>query len=137
MFSKLLNFRGNKIGHTAVKIKMCVLPLISYDDKTETINYGQQCYTIDVVSLSLSSITIRHNNQLKKGDMLEFRTKHALDDSQCLKCPNFNTLSESPSFSSFIGKIIWKNNEEAGVNIIMMKEQDKAAIAKLIKSSKK
>lgn len=136
MLSKLFSFRRKKFGHVAVKTKMCVLPLISYDEKTETLDYGQ-CFTIDVISLSLSSITVRHSNKLKKGDILEFRTKHALEDHQCLTCPNFKTLPESPSFSSFIGKIIWKNNEEAGVNIIMMKEQDKAAIKKLIGSNSK
>lgn len=136
MFSKLFSFRRKKFGHIALKTKMCVLPLISYDEKTETLDYGQ-CFTIDVISISLSSMTLRHNNSLKKGDILEFRTKHALEDHQCLKCLNFKTLPETPSFSSFIGKIIWRNNEEAGVSIIMMKEQDKAAIKKLINSKNK
>ena len=90
-----------------------------------------------VVSISLSSITVRHSNSLKKGDILEFRTKHALEDHQCLTCINFKTLPESPSFSSFIGKIIWRNNEKAGVSIIMMKEQDKATIKKIISSRAK
>lgn len=115
---------------------MCVLPLIYYDDKTETLSYGQ-CFTIDVVSMSANSMTVRHNNILKKGNILEFRTKHALEDRECLKCMNFKSLPETPSFSSFIGKIIWRSNEEAGVNIIMMREQDKAAILKMMADKSK
>lgn len=135
MLSRLFNIKRKKFGHIALKTKMCVLPLISYDEKTETLDYGQ-CFTIDVVSMSLSSITIRHNNNIKKGDILEFRTKHALEDHQCLKCMNFKTLPEVPALSSFIGKIIWRNNSEAGVSIIMMKEQDKETVKKMISEKK-
>ena len=132
MFKDLFNFRAKRLGHIPIKTKMCVLPLISYDEKTETLDYGQ-CFTIDVISISANSMTVRHNNVLKKGNILEFRTKHALEDRECLKCMNFKTLPETPSFSSFIGKIIWRSNEEAGVNIITMKEKDKEAILKMMK----
>ena len=131
VLSRLFNIKRKKFGHISLKTKMCVLPLISYDDKTETLDYGQ-CFTIDVVSMSLSSLTIRHYDNIKKGDILEFRTKHALEDHQCLKCMNFKTLPETPSLNSFIGKIIWRNSSEAGVSIIMMKEQDREAVKKLI-----
>lgn len=133
LFKGLFNFRAKRLGHVPIKTKMCVLPLISYDEKTETLDYGQ-CFTIDVVSISVNSMTVRHNNVLKKGNILEFRTKHALEDRECLKCMNFKTMPETPSFSSFIGKIIWRSNEEAGVNIIMMKEKDKEAILKMMKN---
>ncbi len=131
MFDKLFHFGSKKLGHITIKTKMCVLPLISYDEKTEALDYGQ-CYTIDVISISPNSITVRHSNMLKKGDILEFRTKHALDDHHCLTCPNFKTLPETPAFSSFIGRILWRNNKEAGVAVMMMREQDKAAIKKII-----
>lgn len=136
LFKGLFNFGAKHTGHIPLKTKMCVLPLISYDDKTETLDYGQ-CFTIDVVSMSRTSMTVRHNDILKKGNILEFRTKHALEDRECLKCMNFKTLPETPAFSSFIGKIIWRNNEEAGVNIIMMKEQDKATISKMVANKSK
>ncbi len=136
MFSNLFHFRSKKLGNIAIKTKMCVLPLISYDDKTETLDYGQ-CFTIDVVSISPNSLTVRHNNNFKKGDMLEFRTKHALDDYHCLTCPNFKTMPETPAFSSFIGKIMWCSSKEAGVSIIMMRDRDKAAIKKLIEDKTK
>ncbi len=136
MFRKLFNFKTKRLGHIPIKAKICVLPLISYDDKTETLDYGQ-CFTVDVVSISTNSMTVRHNDVLKKGNILEFRTKHALEDAQCLKCMNFKSLTETPSFSSFIGKIIWRSNEEAGVNIIMMREQDKVTISKMITNKSK
>ncbi|MDE7314838.1 MAG: hypothetical protein K2N11_03965 [Mucispirillum sp.] len=136
MFKGLFNFKRKRLGHIPIKTKMCVLPLIYYDDKTETLDYGQ-CFTIDVISMSVNSMTVRHNNVLKKGNILEFRTKHALEDRECLKCINFKLLPETPSFSSFIGKIIWRSNEEAGVNIIMMREQDKAAILKMMANKSK
>lgn len=135
MFRRIFNFRAKRLGHIPIKTKMCVLPLISYDDKTETLDYGQ-CFTIDVISMSASSMTVRHHDVLKKGNILEFRTKHALEDRECLKCMNFKNLPETPSFSSFIGKIIWRSNEEAGVNIIMMREYDKTAILKMMLANK-
>ena len=136
MFRGLFNFRTKQLGHIPVKTKMCVLPLISYDEKTETLDYGQ-CFTIDVVSMSVNSMTVRHHDVLKKGNILEFRTKHALEDRECLKCMSFKSLPETPAFSSFIGKIIWRSNEEAGVNIIMMREQDKTAILRMMANKSK
>lgn len=136
MLHKLFNFRSKKLGNVPLRTKVCALPLISYDDKTETLDYGQ-CYTIDVVSISPNSMTVRHNNMLKKGDMLEFRTKHALEDHHCLKCMNFKTLPETPALNSFIGKIVWRNSKEAGVSIILMKDQDKEFIKKLISGQSK
>ena len=136
LFKGLFNFRAKRLGHIPLKTKMCVLPLISYDDKTETLDYGQ-CFTIDVVSMSVNSMTVRHHDVLKKGNILEFRTKHALEDRECLNCMSFKSLPETPSFSSFIGKIIWRSNEEAGVNIIMMREQDKTAILRMMANKSK
>ena len=50
---------------------------------------------------------------------------------------NFQTLPETPSFSSFIGKVIWRSSGEAGINIIMMREQDKTAILKMMANKSK
>ena len=69
LFNRLFNFRAKRLGHISIKAKMCVLPLVSYDDKTETLDYGQ-CFTIDVISMSLNSMTVRHNDVLKKGNIL-------------------------------------------------------------------
>ena len=136
LFNRLFNFRAKRLGHISIKAKMCVLPLVYYDYKTETLDYGQ-CFTIDVISMSLNSMTVRHNDVLKKGNILEFRTKHALEGKECLKCMNFQTLPETPSFSSFIGKVIWRSSGEAGINIIMMREQDKTAILKMMANKSK
>ena len=35
LFKGLFNFGAKHTGHIPLKTKMCVLPLISYDDKTE------------------------------------------------------------------------------------------------------
>lgn len=131
LFKNVFKLKSKKTGHVPVKARICVLPLIFYDDKTETLDYGK-CFTVDVISISTTSITVRHNNMLKKGNILEFRTKHALEDVQCLKCLHFKTLSETPAFGSFIGKIIWRSNEEAGVSIMMMRDRDRDTIAKMV-----
>ena len=89
LFNRLFNFRAKRLGHISIKAKMCVLPLVSYDDKTETLDYGQ-CFTIDVISMSLNSMTV-----------------------------------------------IWRSSGEAGINIIMMREQDKTAILKMMANKSK
>ena len=58
-----------------------------------------------------------------------------IPDKKCLRY--FQTLPETPSFSSFIGKVIWRSSGEAGINIIMMREQDKTAILKMMANKSK
>lgn len=131
LLSKIFKTGKKKADRITVKCAVCALPLISYDHKTETLDYGQ-CFSLEMTNISLNSITVRHANKLKKGDILEIRTKHALDDRQCLKCENFKSLTETPALSSFIGKVIWKNHEEAGFNIIMMRDRDRNYIKKML-----
>lgn len=130
LFKKLFNFSKKQPKNSAeINAKLCVLSL-AYDDDTETLNYGQ-CFTVNIVNISPDFMTIRHNHILEKGNILEFRTKYALEDNDCIKCLNYKSLSETPKFSSFIGRVVWQENNEAGVKIIMMREQDKAAILKM------
>lgn len=130
LFKRLFTFRTKRPkDNFEINARLCAFALI-YDPAIETLTYGQ-CFTVDVESISPEFITIRHNYILEKGNVIEFRTKNALEEGQCLKCLNYKSLSDTPKFSSFIGRVVWQENGEAGIKIIIMKEQDKAAILKM------
>lgn len=113
-----------------MRVKMCAFNLIKYDPKTDVVDYGD-CSLIEIVNIGPTGMSVKHNNTLKKGDMLEFRTKYSIEDEACVRCANFCKVVEDLPIRSFIGKVLWRNDSVAGLNFIMIHENDKNYLANL------
>lgn len=98
------------------------------------LEYGP-CNVYRIINISSAGIAIRHNNSIKKGDMLEFRTKYCIKDKKCFSCPHFPELEEKLSVAPFIGKVVWRNDFMAGFNIIQLAGKDRVFLEKMARLS--
>lgn len=114
-------------------LKMCVFNLIQYDVRADKVIYDE-CSLIEITSISPTGISVRHNNYLKKGDMMEFRSKHAINSNTCVACPHFKEITEELPVMPFIAKVIWRNDTSAGLNLIMIHERDRKFLRDLAKN---
>lgn len=132
LFRIILNLKNRK-KTAQVNSKMCLLPVMSYDIKSDSLNYGQ-CFSVDVKSISDSQVTVLHNDRIKKGTVFSLKTKKAINsDNKCLKCLNYRNMPENLKLSSMVGKVIWRNCREAVIEILMMKDEDKEYIQSITK----
>lgn len=133
LFRIILNLKNRK-KTAQIKSKMCLLPVMSYDIKSDSLNYGQ-CFSVDVKSISDTQITVLHNDRIKKGSIFSLKTKKAINsDNKCVKCLNYKNMPENLKLSSMVGKVIWRNCREAVIEILMMKEEDKTYIQNIAKN---
>lgn len=112
---------------------VCGLDMIGYDGKSGRAEYGK-CDVYRMINISLDGMAVRHSDALKKGDIIEFHTKHCIRNDDCFSCSHFPQVEEKFSASPFVGKVVWRNSFMAGINIVDLKDKDKAYFEKIVRS---
>ncbi len=116
-----------------IRARLCAFSLAKYDPKTDLVTYGC-CRALEIKDIGPNGVSVFHDGFLKKGDILEFRTRYSIEDKACVKCPWFREIAEDLPIKAFIGKVIWRSDAIAGLSFIMIHEKDRTYLKKLAES---
>ena len=130
LFKKLfgLKKRGYRFDTDSV---ICGTFLSDYISADSPKNYGK-CEVYRMINLSVSGLALRHKGSIKKGDVLEFRTKYCIMNKNCFSCTHVAKVEEKLALNPVIGRVIWCNDFLAGINIIDISTNDLQYLEKIV-----